>query len=106
MSEKAGYDPRRSARLPVEIMAVVDQPRAQRRAQAELAELSREGCRLLVDEPFEPGAQLLVLVPGHEPWPARVIWVGEGGMGVEFHTPLPAALVADYGLRFQRGEGA
>ena len=106
MSGNADHDPRRSVRLPVEIMAVVDQPRTQRRAQAELAELPREGCRLIVDEEFLPGAQLLILVPGHEPWPARVIWAGEGGVGVEFHTPLPAAVAAEYGLRFQRGEGA
>lgn len=105
MSDTSDHDPRRSVRLPVEIMALVDQPRAERRAQAELTELSREGCRLFSEEPFEPGAQLLVLVPGHEPWPARVIWAREGAMGLEFHTPLPAAVVADYGLRFQRGAG-
>jgi hypothetical protein len=103
MADDGGFEARRSARLAVEIVVLVDHPRSSRLLAAELSDLSREGCRIITPEPFEPGAQILIKMPDVEPWPARVIWAREGAVGTEFHDPLPAEVVAEHGLRFQQG---
>jgi len=59
-------------------------------------DLSAHGCRFIADEPFEPGAQILVRMEGLEDWPGTVVWSGPEGVGVEFHVPLNAAVLDHY----------
>jgi hypothetical protein len=100
MSKWPEVDPRRSPRLPVEIVVGIEHPRSQQRMAADMTELTPEGCRLVASPPFEQGAQLLVELPGFEPWPARVIWAQDGALGAEFHDPLPFAVFERYADRF------
>ena len=71
-----------------------------------MTELTREGCRFIAAIPFEQGAQLLVELPGFEPWPARVIWSRDSDLGAEFHDPLPIAVLERYADRFGSGDRA
>ena len=93
-------DPRRSERPLVELAAVVGHPRSGRRFTAELVELSCEGCRLLTREAIDSGDQLLVSIAGLNHWPARVVWVCGGAVGVEFHQPLRPGVVTRYAETF------
>jgi hypothetical protein len=103
MEDIPPHDPRRSARLQVEIIVNVDHPRSSQRVPAEMTNLSREGCHVVARVPFAEGAQLLIDLPGFEPWPARVIWARAGELGIEWHDPLPATVLVALGERFSRG---
>ena len=100
--EGRAYVPRASERTPIEVALVVNQPRMNRLVPAELFDLSPLGCRFLTDEPFERGAQVLLRIKGLEDWPGTVAWTGPEGIGVDFHTPLDAAVVEHYAQSFPR----
>ena len=99
-------DKRRSLRLPIEVDVNVYHPRSRRLITAELYDISPEGCRLVTPEPFEPSAQLLIRIAGMEPWPARVVWVKDGSVGIEFHKPINAAVVEHHARQFPKGSKA
>ena len=100
MDDIPTFDPRRSARLGVEIVLDVHHPRSSQRIVAQLTNLSREGAHLVAPVPFAEAAQLLIDLPGFELWPARVIWARSGEIGVEFHDPLPDGVLAALADRF------
>jgi hypothetical protein len=99
------FVPRASERTPIEVALLVNQPRHNRVVAAELFDLSPLGCRFLSDEHFEPGAQVLIRLKGLEDWPGTVAWSGPAGIGVDFHTPLDASLVEQYGRLYPRNGG-
>jgi len=75
---------------------MVSQPRQGRQVTAQMYDLSAYGCRFTAEEPFEPGAQILVRMAGLEDWPGTVVWSGPAGVGVEFHVALNAAVLEHY----------
>lgn len=103
MAQVPDLDPRRSLRLPVVVEVLLDHPRSKRRIDAELHDISPEGCRIVTAEPFAPGAQLVVRIGALEPWPARVVWTRDGFVGAEFHTPLSPAMVEHTSLPSSEG---
>ena len=102
MDMHVSLDPRRSERPLVELAAMVGHPRSGRRFAAEVAEVSREGCRLLTGEPLAAGDQLVVSIAGLARWPAWVIWARGGAIGVEFHQPLEPSVVEELADAFPR----
>jgi len=93
-------DPRRSERPRVELAAIVGHPRSGRRFEAELSEISCEGCRVLTEESMGLGDQVLVTIEGLERWPARVVWMQGGSVGLEFHEVLSPGIVERYADTF------
>jgi hypothetical protein len=89
----------------VEVGVVVKHPRSVRKIQCELSDLSPGGCRLVTNEPFAAGDQLLVKLEGLEFWPGSVSWVGTGFVGLAFHVPLNNFVVEHYARRFPSGVG-
>ena len=94
--KERAYVRRASKRTPIEVSLIVNHPRMTRQVQAELFDLSPLGCRFLSEESFEPGAQVLIRIAGLEDWPGTVVWSGPEGIGVDFHAPLSATVVAHY----------
>ena len=86
---------RAAERYPVKVSVEVRHPRAVRRIEAELCDLSTGGCCIVSPEPFAIGDQLLLRIGDLEPWPGAVAWLGEDCAGVSFHAPLDH-LVAEH----------
>ena len=74
MAEPEPCPLRRSERLQVEIAVVVSHPRAVRRVEAELYDISPEGCRVVAVHDLRRGDELTVRIEGLDPWPARAMW--------------------------------
>lgn len=100
MDTHFSLDPRRSERPRVQLTAIVGHPRSGRRFEAELYEISCEGCRVHTEEAFGLGDQVLVTIEGLERWPARIVWMQGGAVGLEFHEVLSPGIVARYADAF------
>src|SRR4029079_8107620 len=83
---------RTNERFPIKVSVEIAQPRAQRRSDAELCDLSTGGCRIISRDPFAVGDQILLTIDGLEPWPAAIVWSGDGCAGDAFHTPLVCSI--------------
>lgn len=70
-----------------------------RPCQAELRDVSREGCRLqLNDAHAELGATALLDLPCAPQWPGRVVWVSGNTAGIRFNRRLRTATAVALGL--------
>lgn len=83
---------RATERYPLNVAVEVAHPRTVRRFEAELRDLSIGGCRLVSEEPFSVGDQLLLSIDGFETWPGVVAWSGVGCVGIAFHISLDQSI--------------
>jgi hypothetical protein len=58
----------------------------------ELCDISTEGCGFASISMFDPGARVLLSIPGLEVWPATVTWWHDGRGGMSFSRALHPAV--------------
>lgn len=58
----------------------------------ELKDISNHGCGFESHCMFDPGARVLLTLPGLEVWPATVTWWRDGRGGLSFNKPLHPAV--------------
>lgn len=89
----APRDRRSAARLPLIVEVGVKETRfcVQRAA---LIDISASGCRLHTGFPYKIGQDTAVIIPGFRPFPAQIVWSGEGDIGLRFAKSLHPSVVA------------
>jgi|SRR6185437_13351937 hypothetical protein len=90
-------------RYRLKVSIVVKHSRSMCRIDAELWDLSIDGCRLISAGPLSTGEQLLIKIKGLETWPATVAWVGVDCYGISFHAPLHYSVAEHYARSFPCG---
>ena len=63
------------------------------RVPAVVTDLSRSGCRIVVDEPLSPESVIWLQVGGHGPFMARVVWYDGVAAGCEFAAKLHSEVI-------------
>lgn len=89
-------------RYPVRISVAIRHPRSKRQITAEMLDLSAGGCQIVSTDAFSVGDQILLRVGEIESWPGGVAWLGEGRVGVSFHTPLGHMIAEQYARTFRK----
>ncbi len=92
VSLAAGDDGRRSERRLVNMAADLEDP-GSRRADVEVADLSKHGFMIRCAIALEPKAIVWLKLAGFEPMKAEVIWMEDGKAGCRFCTPLYPAIL-------------
>ncbi|WP_185829108.1 PilZ domain-containing protein [Sphingomonas ginkgonis] len=87
--DRGGPERRRSERLPVDIEAKLREL-GTAGSEARVVNISETGFMAEVDEDFEVGARVWLMLPGRERANAVVRWTAAGKLGAEFTDPLPA----------------
>ena len=82
---------RRLPRRLVNFAAHIEGDAAVRHAQ--VIDVSEGGCRIRGDQTGEPGAALLIKLPGLEPLRATTVWIGDGEFGCSFEVALHPATI-------------
>jgi hypothetical protein len=92
---------RRSARRAAGIRSAL-RPRGMGSIPVQVVDISETGCRVEVrPTPYE-GSTVWLKLPGLEAWYARVAWVGEDCVGLQFSNPLHPAVVERFVSQGQR----
>ena len=70
-------------------------------ASVTITDISKGGFQTLGLEPFSPGADVLIYLPGIAPRKATVVWQKNGRTGSQFDEPLHIAVVDHLARQFK-----
>lgn len=87
--DREGAERRRAERLPVDIEARLREL-GSAGSEARILNISETGFMAEIDEDFEVGARVWLMLPGRERANAVVRWTAAGKLGAEFAEPMPA----------------
>lgn len=94
-------DTRRTGRVPLQC-EVEFRRQGDPRTMVDLLDLSPEGCCIAPTVRVEPGQMIFLRMPGMEAIPAKVAWVEQWKVGVEFDRPLYGAVFDGLVARLKR----
>ena len=69
-----------------------------------VSEVSKGGCKLVLDEPLAPGDRIMLTVGDLAPRPATVIWRLNRRLGCTFETPVDLSTISGALLRVPYGK--
>ena len=87
------YERRESERHIISLQAKARRPNGGAFAAVTITNISVGGFETLGLEPFSPGTDILIYLPGIAPRKATVIWQKDGRTGSQFDEPLHIAVV-------------
>lgn len=94
-------DRREAERHLISLEAKARRPNGGTFASITIMDISVGGFQTLGLEPFSPGADVLIYLPGIAPRKATVVWQRDGRTGSQFDEPLHIAVVDHLARQFR-----
>ncbi len=94
-------DRRETERHVISLDAKARRPNGGAFASVTIIDISEGGFQTLGLEPFSPGSDVLVYLPGIAPKKATVVWQRDGRTGSQFDEPLHIAVVDHLARQFK-----